>query len=109
MSLASIKRRIAVGSKLQVVRHDWPALRLNGETAAQYEAKQAAFFAVREVVSIRGGEVGFKTENPATGLPRTSYLAWPKANSVRETAKGFQVDLNGDGKFTALMEYEYRD
>ena len=103
MSLASIKRRVHVGSKLQVVRHDWPALRLNGETAEQYAAKRARFFAVREVVSIRGGDVGFKTGD------RVSYLTWPKAGSIRETPNGFQVDLNDNGDFASIMEYEYRD
>jgi hypothetical protein len=92
-----------VGSKLQVIRHDWPALRLHGETDEQYAAKRAAFFAVREVVSVSGGEIGFKTGE------RTSYLAWPKADSIRETPKGFQVDLNGGGDFAAVIEYEYRD
>jgi hypothetical protein len=104
MSLASIKRRVKVGSRLQVVRHDWPALRLHGQTDEEYTAKRAAFFAVREVVSVRGGEIGLRT-----GEDRTSYLTWPKAGSIRETPKGFQVDLNGAGDFAAVMEYEYRD
>jgi hypothetical protein len=102
MSLSAIKRRIAVGSKLQVVRHDWPALRLHGETDEQYQAKRASFFAVREVVAVKAGEIGFQTGE------RVSWLSWPKANSIRETDKGFQVDLNGDGEFRHIMEYEYR-
>jgi hypothetical protein len=102
MSLAAIKRRVVVGSKLQIVQHDWPALRMNGETDEAYAAKQAAFFAVREVAIVRAGEIGFKTGE------RVSYLSWPKANSIRETANGFDVDLNGDGNFTHIISYEYR-
>lgn len=102
MSLAAIKRRIVVGSKLQVVRHDWPALRLHGETDEQYQAKRDAFFGVREVVQVTAGEIGFKTGE------RVSYLSWPKATAIRETENGFQVDLRGDASFTHIMEYQYR-
>lgn len=102
MSLASIKRRITVGSKLQVIRHDWPMLRLNGESAEQYAAKHAAFFAVREVAIVQTGAVGFKTGE------RVSWLSWPKASSIRETPTGFQVDLNDTGNFDEVMEYEWR-
>ena len=103
MSLAAIKRRVTLGSKLQVVRHDWPALRLHGETDEQYQAKRASFFAVREVVRVTAGEIGLQTGE------RVSMLAWPKSNSIRETSNGFQVDLNGDGQFRHIMEYEYRE
>lgn len=102
MSLAAIKRRIQVGTKLQVVRHDWPSLRLHGETDEQYNAKRDAFFAVREVVVVKAGEIGFRTGE------RISWLSWPKADSIRETANGFQVDLQGSGEFKELMEYEWR-
>lgn len=102
MSLAAIKRRVQVGSKLQIVRHDWPMLRLHGETDEQYKAKQDKFFAVREVVAVKGSEVGFQTGE------RVSWLSWPKADSIRETSNGFQVDLNGNGLFASIMEYEYR-
>jgi hypothetical protein len=102
MSLAAIKRRVVPGAKLQVVRHDWPALRLHGETDEAYEAKRAAFFAVREVYSATATEIGFKTGE------RVSYLRWPKADSIRETANGFQVDLHGGDGFRELIEYEYR-
>lgn len=106
MSLAAIKRRIQVGTMLQVVRHDWPTLRVNGESDAVHEAKRAAFFAVRIVTVVKAGEIGLKTGNG--DLSRTSWLSWPKASCVRETANGFQVDLRGDGQFTELMEYEWR-
>ena len=102
MSLAAIKRRVVPGAKLQVVRHDWPALRLHGETDEQYQAKRDSFFAVREVYSATSYEVGFKTGE------KVSYLTWPKANAIRETANGFQVDLRGTGDFAEVMEYEYR-
>ena len=111
MSLSAIKRRVTLGTKLQVVRHDWPALRLNGETDEQYRAKQDAFFAVRTVVVVRATEIGITVDRKGPDgqyEQRTSWLSWPKANSIRETANGFQVDLNGDGNFTALMEYEWR-
>jgi hypothetical protein len=102
MSLAAIKRHLQVGTKLQVVRHDWPSLRLHGETDEQYQAKRAAFFAVREVVSATAGEIGVRTGE------RVSYLSWPKALAIRETDKGFQVDLQETGEFKELMEYEWR-
>ena len=102
MSLSAIKRRVTLGSKLQVVRHDWPALRLHGETDEQYQAKRASFFAVREVVRATGAEIGFQTGE------RVSLLSWPKASSIRETPNGFQVDLQGTGEFREIMEYEYR-
>ena len=111
MSLAAIKRRVQVGTKLQVVRHDWPLLRLPKETEEEYKAKQEAFFAVRTVVVVHSTEIGIavgRVDPNGEYYERTSWLSWPKANSIRETAKGFQVDINGDGLFTAIMEYEYR-
>ena len=102
MSLAAIKRKITVGTKLQVTRHDWPALRLHGESDEHYDAKRAAFFAVREVVLVKAGEIGFQTGECV------SYLSWPKLNAIRETANGFQVDLRGTGEFNEIMEYEFR-
>lgn len=110
MSLAAIKRRVTVGSKLQVVRHDWPMLRMHGETDEQYAAKRDAFFAVRTVVVARASEIGIAVERqgPDGQYQRTSWLDWPKADSIRETANGFEVDLNRNGKFEQVMQYEYR-
>ena len=111
MSLAAIKRRVQVGTKLQVVRHDWTILRLPKETEEEYKAKQDAFFAVRTVVVVHPTEIGISVDRKGPDgqyEQRTSWLSWPKANAIRETANGFQVDINGDGLFTAIMEYEYR-
>jgi hypothetical protein len=101
MSLASIKRRAVVGAKLQIVRHDWPMLRLN-QTEEEYQAKRDAFFAVREIVISKPTEIGFRTGE------KISYLSWPKSNAVRETANGFDVDLKGDGAFSEIISYEWR-
>lgn len=106
MSLAAIKRRIKVGTKLQITRHDWPFLRLHNEIPEAYAAKQAAFFAVREVIAVKAGEIGLKTGEGDNW--RTSWLEWPKANSIRETATGFEIDLNRRGDFAQLMQYEWR-
>ena len=111
MSLAAIKRRVQIGTKLQIVRHDWPMLRLNGETDEQFKAKHDAFWAVRTVVVVRPTEIGIavgRTDSNGEYYERTSWLSWPKVNAIRETANGFQVDLERTGEFNKVMEYEYR-
>ncbi len=104
MSLVSIKRRIRVGTALQMVRHDHPPVVFSHETAEAVEKKKAAFlriFEVRTVALVQTNAIAFNSNDG-----KLSWLYWPKANCVRETAKGFEVAL--DDGFTKLMAYEWR-
>jgi hypothetical protein len=85
MSLAAIKRSLKVGATVVMVRHDWyPAGKLMGvERAVIHEQTNGVQFA--------GG----------------SWLYFDKgAKTYRETANGFQVCLEGSGKFDKVMEYQ---
>jgi len=104
MSLAAIKRRIRVGTALQMVRHDHPPLVFSYETAEAIEQKKATFlrmFEVRMVALVQTNAIAFDS-----GDGKLSWLYWPKANGVRETANGFEVALNDS--FSKLMAYEWR-
>lgn len=90
MSLAAIKRRLTLGAKVQMVRHDWyPMSVLEG----------GKLFGVRSVKQVQGNAVQFSNG---------SWLYWPKAGSIRMTPLGFEVKLD-DGGWAALMAYEWRD
>lgn len=104
MSFASIKRRIQIGTALQMVRHDHPPVVFSHETTEAIEKKKAAFlsmFEVRAVAVVQTNAIAFDSGNGTL-----SWLYWPKANYVRETAKGFEVSL--DDNFTKLIAYEWR-
>lgn len=104
MSFASIKRRIQIGTALQMVRHDHPPVIFSHETAEAIEKKKAAFlrmFELRRVAVVQTNAIAFDT-----GDGKLSWLYWPKANCVRETANGFEVSL--DDNFGKLMAYEWR-
>jgi hypothetical protein len=88
MSLAAIKRRLQLGSKIQMVRHDW------GPGGKPHE-KVAA---VRTVKIVRTTGVMFEGG---------SWLYWPKADEVLETKEGFWISLRDD--FKQRIEYEWRD
>ena len=104
MSLASIRRRIRIGTALQMVRHDHPPVVFSHETTENIEKKKAAFlrmFDVRTVALVQTNAIGFDSGNGTL-----SWLYWPKANCIRETANGFEVSL--DDNFTKLIAYEWR-
>ena len=104
MSLASIKRRIRIGTALQMVRHDHPPVVFSHETAEAIEKKKAAFlrmFEVRTVAVVQTNAIAFSGEGGTL-----SWLYWPKADCVRETTNGFEVSL--DDNFSKLMAYEWR-
>jgi len=84
------------------VRHDHPPEVFSHETAEAIEKKKAAFlrmFEVRRVALVQTNVIAFDS-----GDGKLSWLHWPKADGVRETAKGYEVALEDD--FTKLMAYE---
>lgn len=89
MALAAIKRKMQLGQKIQVVRHDW---------SSKLPASRN-FYEVRSVEHVQGNAIRFSGG---------SWLWWPKASEIRETANGFEVCLNQDGSFREVMVYEYR-
>ncbi len=104
MSLTAIKRRIQVGTALQMVRHDHPPVVFSHETTEAIEKKKAAFlrmFDVRTVAVVQTNAIAFSSEGGTL-----SWLYWPKASCVRETTNGFEVSL--DDNFTKLIAYEWR-
>lgn len=104
MSFASIKRRIQIGTTLQMVRHDHPPVIFSHETTEAIEKKKAAFlrmFEVRRVAVVQTNAIAFDN-----GDGKLSWLYWPNANCIRETANGFEVSL--DNNFGKLMAYEWR-
>jgi hypothetical protein len=108
MSLASLKRSIAVGTLLKMTRHDWFP---NGEMTVHgnlgtSKLKGCLVGTVRPVVLVQSGQIGLTTTKE-DGTITTSYLQWPKASCIRETLYGFEIDLNHDGKFDAVMAYEF--
>jgi hypothetical protein len=108
MTLASLKRRITVGTLLKMTRHDWfpnGAMIVYGNTGAS-QLKGGLVGVTRPVVQVQAGQIGLTTTK-ADGTTSTSYLQWPKASCIRETANGFEIDLNHNGNFTAVMAYEF--
>ena len=104
MSLTAIKRRIQVGTALQMVRHDHPPVVFSHETTEAIEKKKAAFlrmFDVLTVAVVQTNAIAFSSEGGTL-----SWLYWPKASCVRETTNGFEVSL--DDNFTKLIAYEWR-
>jgi hypothetical protein len=93
MSLASIKRKLQVGAKIQMVRHDW----FNAGQSPQFVPDKIA--GVREVVRAQSNAVQFSGG---------SWLYFDKASRLRETPTGFEVDLDDNGTFNRVMQYEWR-
>ena len=94
MSLASIKRSIKVGTLLKLVRHDWFP---NGKGSL-------AIGQVRPIVLIQASQITLETPGSNSGK---SYLTWPKANCIRETPNGFEIDLLDTGQFSKVIGYEF--
>lgn len=104
MSLASIKRSIKVGTLLKMVRHDWfpnGIMTVHGNLGTS-QLKGNTLGVVRPVVLVQATQIALET--PGSGK---SFLTWPKANCLRETANGFEIDLDGTGKFEHIMGYEF--
>lgn len=104
MSLASLKRSIRVGTLLKLVRHDWLNLTVRGNTGTSTLTGPLYAGLVRPVVLVQSNQIALETPGSTSGR---SYITWPKADRVRETDKGFQIDLDGTGKFEQVMEYEF--
>lgn len=105
MSLASIKRNIKVGTLLKLVRHDWfpnCTMTVHGNTGTTQLKGRIAIGQVRPVVLIQASQIALET--PGSGA---SYLTWPKANCIRKTPNGFEIDLEMDGQFSKVMGYEF--
>ena len=104
MSLASIKRKVVKGTLLKLVRHDWlKPLVVNGNLGQSVIKPGIAVGDVRPVVIVRSNAIAMK--NARTG--NDSWLYWPEAKNVRETANGFEIDLVGFGEFKFIMGYEF--
>jgi hypothetical protein len=120
-SLAELKRSIHNGSLLKMVRHDWfkgGAMTVHGNTGTS-QLKGNLLGVVRPVTLVQANQIAL--EKPIAigkgcwqGDGKKSYLTWPKASNVRfterndngVTVQGFEIDLNGDGKFSDIMAYE---
>lgn len=87
MSMASTKRRLQPGAKIQMVRHDY------GQNSQPF----SKIAGVREV---------YVTQTNAIQFAGGSWLYWPPASQYRDTENGFQIALAPD--FSKLMEYEWR-
>jgi len=90
MSLAEIKRRLVVGSKVELVHHSW------------YPNLKPTMLGVRSIKTAQTNAVQFSNG---------SWLWWPKADHVRDTDNGFEVSLyEGSGPVTwgEVMRYEWR-
>lgn len=112
MSLASIKRRVKVGTRLRMTRHDWfpqGSMTVHGNLGTTQLRGANLLNVVRPVVVVHTNEVGLKTEKQIGDelTSSVSYLTWPKASCIRETTNGFQIDLQGTGNFAQVMEYEF--
>jgi hypothetical protein len=93
-NLADIKRRAKVGAVVTLTRHD----KLIPE---RFPIKIGD---KRRVAVAQGSGIAF--EMPDGG--NLSWLAWPKATSVRIIdADTFQVSLTGNGVFEKVMEYRF--
>jgi len=92
MSFAALKRKLQVGFRLKLVRHDWlrPGGKLNiGE--------------VREIAVVQANAIAFATPTSDSGL---SWLYWTSASSIRIDELGFDVALV-QGNFSEVMRYEF--
>lgn len=106
MSLSAIKRRIQVGTSLQIVRHDHAPIIFPGDSPERIQEKQNRFrqlFEQREVAVVQSNAIAMRM---ADG--EASWLHWPKAKFVRTTAEGFEIDLDENGEFTRVIRYEWR-
>jgi hypothetical protein len=93
MSFAELKRRLRVGVKLKLVRHDWarPGGKLNvGD--------------VREIAQVQSNAIAFATPLSDSGL---SWLYWGKADQYRIDECGFDVALNPNKGFEQIIRYEF--
>ena len=90
MSMAWIKRRLVVGTPIELVHHGWfltIPLPLQG---------------VRTIKAVRSSEVRFSNG---------SWLCWPPSKYVRETALGFEISLADPGEpvdWSQVLRYEWR-
>lgn len=115
MSLAHIKRSIKVGTLLKLVRHDWLRTIVRGNTGTEIITGPLHIGLVRPVTSINS--VGFTLATVEhDGVVKNSHVNWPKSSAIRDTAcfghggfstYGFEIDLNGTGKFENVMGYEF--
>lgn len=102
MSLASLKRSIKVGTVLKMVRHDWfpeGNMVVHGNLGSS-QIKGKLLGVERPVVLVQSSQIALQLGESK------SFLTWPKANCIRETPKGFEIDLDGTGKFEHIMGYE---
>lgn len=85
MSAAAVKRRLVLGTKIQMVKHDW------------FPVIPPKLAVVRQVTTVQTNEVQFSGG---------SWLYWDKNNKIRETPRGFEYSL--EPGFTKTIQYEWR-
>jgi hypothetical protein len=106
MSLSAIKRRIQVGTSLQIVHHDHPPIIFAGDSPERIEEKRNRYqqlFEQREVAVVQSNAIALRMPDG-----EQSWLRWPKAACVRSTSDGFEIDLKDDGEFAQVIRYEWR-
>ena len=97
MTLAELKRKLQVGSKLQIVHHSY---------ASQVPVeRRESFFGVREVIKVQSNAIVLSSSRDDK---KGSWLTWPKVNQIRFQDDGFEICLDEDGSFKHSMRYEYR-
>lgn len=107
MSLASLKRKITVGTQLKLARHDWARTVVNGNLGPVLMTGRIPVGTIRSVAVVQTSAIAFRFPQGSDWTDQLSWLYWPKASEVRETPNGFEVDLNQDGSFRELMAYEF--
>ena len=86
-SFAELKRKLKVGDKLRLARHDWAGRKLQvGD--------------VREISRVQSNGIALRTGESE------SWLYWGKAADYRFDATGFEVALI-PGSFSQLIRYEF--
>jgi hypothetical protein len=106
MSLSAIKRRIQVGTSLQIVRHDHPPIIFPGDSPERIQENTDRYqqlVQAREVAIVQSNAIALRMSDG-----ESSWLRWPKAGCIRATAAGFEIDLKDDGEFAQVIRYEWR-
>jgi hypothetical protein len=101
-TLAATKRTIKVGDQFKLVRHDWMDTIIHGNTGTTVLKGRLRIGDIRAVSQVLTTKIAFRTESGSD-----SWLHWPKAQSFRPTANGFEIDLHDEGTFREAIGYEF--
>ncbi len=95
MTVAELKRRIQVGTKLQSVFVNPTSSMLGPEHPFYTEVAT-----VRRVMSTQ-----FTVNRPFKGSDSESYCSFPKASQLEETADGFRINISPN----MILQYRWID